>query len=76
MRELAFASASHLAALIRQRELGCLELLDYFIARIARLNGRLNAVAVGDFERARSQAQRLDNLRPGGSPFGVPMTIK
>jgi hypothetical protein len=35
MKEMAFASASHLAALIRQRKISCLELVDYFIARRA-----------------------------------------
>jgi len=49
MKEIAFSSASHLAALIRQRELGCLELMDYFIARIEELDGKLNAVIVRDF---------------------------
>jgi hypothetical protein len=29
MKEIVFASASHLAALIRQHEVGCLELSDY-----------------------------------------------
>jgi amidase len=76
MKEVAFASASYLAALIRQRKIGCLELLDYFIARIERLNERLNAVVVCDFDRARSQARMLDNTVPAGPLFGVPMTIK
>ena len=35
MKEMTFASASHLAALIRQRKISRLELLDYFIARRA-----------------------------------------
>ena len=76
MRELAFASANRLAALIRQRQIGCLELLDYFIARIERLDGTLNAVVVRDFDRARSQARVLDNTVPTGQLHGVPVTIK
>jgi hypothetical protein len=39
MKEMTFASASHLAALIRERKISCLELLD---TRTERLNGRLN----------------------------------
>ncbi|HYZ75032.1 MAG TPA: amidase [Chthoniobacterales bacterium] len=76
MKEIAFASASHLAALIRRRDIGCLELLDYFITRVERLNGRLNAVVIRDFDQARSQARKLDNITPAGPLFGVPMTIK
>lgn len=49
MAELAFASACHLAGLIQRRQLGCLELLDHFIARVERLDSRLNAVVVHDF---------------------------
>src|SRR4030088_2173603 len=76
MKEIAFASASHLAALIRQHEVGCLELLDYFIARVEKLDGKLNAVVVRDFERARLEARRLDNTSNTGPLHGVPMTIK
>jgi amidase len=64
MTQLAFAPACHLAALVRQHEVGCLELLDYFIARVERLDGKLNAVVVGDFDRARARARALDNTAP------------
>lgn len=76
MKEITFASASNLAAMIRQRKVGCLELLDHFISRIQRLDTRLNAVVVHDFEQARSHARLLDNLAPTGRLHGVPMTIK
>jgi amidase len=76
MTQLAFAPARHLAALVRQHEVGCLELLDYFIARVERLDGKLNAVVVRDFDRARAQAQALDNTAPTGPLHGVPMTVK
>jgi amidase len=49
MKEIVFSSASHLAALIHQRELGSLELVEYFIARVEKLDGKLNAVIVRDF---------------------------
>jgi amidase len=76
MKEIAFASACHLAALIRRRDMGCLELLDYFIDRVERLNRKVNAVVVRDFDGARAQARTMDNTTPAGQLFGVPMTIK
>jgi len=76
MTQLAFAPACHLAALVRQHEVGCLELLDYFIARVERLDGKLNAVVVRDFDRARARARALDNTAPTGPLHGVPMTVK
>ena len=51
MTQLVFASASRLTALIRQCQVGCLELLDSFIARVERLDRLLNAVVVHDFDR-------------------------
>src|SRR5262249_36609450 len=76
MTPLAFAPACHLAALVRQHEVGCLDLLDYFIASVERLDGKLNAVIVRDFDRARAQARALDNTAPTGPLHGVPMTVK
>jgi amidase len=76
MDELAFASAGYLAGLIRRRRIGCLELLDHYIERIGRLDSRLNAVVVRDFDRARVQARSLDNHPAGGSLHGVPITVK
>jgi amidase len=77
--DLSFQSAKKLAALVRRGEVGCLELLDYFIARVERLDGRTNAVVVRDFDRARKRARALDRKRKQdgkGTLFGVPMTVK
>jgi amidase len=72
-----FLSAACLAALVRGREIGCLELLDHYIARTERLDSRLNAVVVRDFDRARDRARKLDSSKDRSAPlFGVPMTIK
>ena len=72
-----FLSAEKLAGLVRKGEIGCLELLDHFIARTERLNPRINAIVVQDFERARDQARAMDNAREKSAPlFGVPMTVK
>lgn len=74
--DLSFASATQLAAAVRDRRIGCLELLDHFIARIERLDGALNAVVVRDFDRARQRARALDSAAPTGTLHGVPMTVK
>jgi amidase len=73
-----FLPAWRLAELTRTGEIGCLEVLDHFLARVERLDGRINAVVVRDFERARLRAKRLDaGGRVGAGPlFGVPMTVK
>ena len=75
--EPAFLSARALAGLIRKRRIGCVELLDYFIDRVERLDGKLNAVVVRDFERARARAKQLDRAKAlVGRLHGVPMTVK
>jgi amidase len=76
MAKFAFASASHLTALLRRRHVGCLELLEYFIARVERLDARLNAVVVRDFDRARARARELDATTVTGPLHGLPMTVK
>lgn len=77
--ELGFLPATKLAALVRRRAIGCLELLDHFISRTERLDPRLNAIVVRDFERARQAARAMDRRRNKGTPgklHGVPMTVK
>jgi len=80
MIDRAFASATTLAAAIRDRDIGSRELLDHYLARIERLNPRINAVVTLDVERARQRADAADAaLRRGtvlGSLHGVPMTVK
>lgn len=77
MPDLGFQSAKHLAALVRKRKVGCVELLDHVIARIERLDGRLNAVVVRDFEAARRRAKALDKSKKVIGPLhGVPVTVK
>ncbi|MGC8476688.1 MAG: amidase family protein, partial [Acetobacteraceae bacterium] len=73
-----FLPAWRLAERIRAGELGCRELVDHMIARIERLDPKLNAVVVRDFERARARAHALDHVPPAtpGPLFGVPMTVK
>ena len=78
--KLAFASARTLAALVREKKVGAVELLDFFLARIERHNPRVNAVIVRRAEEARKEAARCDELTAKGQPLGalhgVPMTVK
>jgi amidase len=70
MTPLSERPAVQLAKLVRDREVGCLELLDYFIERVTRLDPSTNAVVVKDFERARDRAcwapALASHLRPCG----------
>ena len=70
--DLAALDATGQAELVRRGELTALELVDAAIARVERLNPRLNAVVSTCFERARDRAR-------GGlsGPFaGVPYLLK
>ncbi len=79
MTDPSFLPAWRLAELIRGGAIGCVELLDHYIARVVRLDDRINAVVVRDFDRARDRARALDQQRRDGRTgplFGVPMTVK
>ena len=79
--DIAFRSTSALADAIRTREIGCLELLDHYLARVERLNPRLNAIVTLDVDaRARARAARPTSALARGEIWGplhgVPFTIK
>jgi amidase len=77
MLDLPFRSAKQLAAAIKTKKIGCLELLDLYLARVEKYDGALNAIVVLDFDRARTRAKALDRARGAKGPLhGVPMTIK
>jgi amidase len=80
MTSLCFQSALHIAAQLRNRELSAVECLEYFRARVERLNPALNAIVVLDWERAQASAREADQALARGLPcgalHGVPMTIK
>jgi amidase len=76
---LEYQSAAQLAAALRARRLSSLELTDRLIARIERLDTRLNAVIARDFDRARDAAKAADAALSRGDTgplLGVPMTVK
>jgi amidase len=78
--ELAFSSAADLARLIQRKEISSLELTRYYLERIERFDGALNAVVARDFERALDAAKVSDESLARGTRLGllhgVPMTIK
>jgi amidase len=78
--DIAYLPASRLAAMIRGREIGCVELLDRFLDRVSRFNPAVNAIIVLDVERARRRAADADAALARGEAVGplhgVPMTIK
>ena len=80
MLEIPFRSAKHLAAQIRRKKIGSVELLDLYLARIDKYNPALNAIIATDLEAARERARAADRaLARGeswGSLHGLPMTIK
>lgn len=80
MTDIAFKTATELAAMIREKEIGCRELLDHYLERVERFDGDLNAIPVRDFERARARADEADSALARGEVWGplhgVPMTIK
>ena len=80
MNQTAFASASALARKIANREIGCVELLEFYFSRVDRLNAALNAIIVERREEAVARAKAADSaLAKGecwGPMHGVPMTVK
>ena len=80
MLDIPFRSAKQLAADIRKKKIGCLELLDLYRARVEKYDGALNAIVVRDFDRARTRARAADRAlarrQVWGPLHGVPMTIK
>jgi len=77
--ELAFASASRQAALMREKRLSSVELVTAYLERIERLDGRLRAFitvcgesALVDAKRAESEAAKGQWRGPlHGIPFAV-----
>ena len=75
-----FTTASGLSASIAAGELSALEALESCLARVAELDGPINAVVALDEEGARAAAAAADLAlargRTLGPLHGVPMTIK
>ncbi|MGE5155909.1 MAG: amidase, partial [Betaproteobacteria bacterium] len=75
--ELAALDALAQAALVREREVTAVELVDAAIDRIERVNPRLNAVISRRYEDARAEAAAIDrDGLPGSALAGVPFLLK
>jgi amidase len=80
-RELALdhRTAKDIVALLQSRQVGAVELVDRAISRIEAHDGKLNAVVVRDFERARAAAAEADKALARGDRrplLGLPITVK
>jgi amidase len=80
MSDLCFRPAHELARSLRRGELTATDLLRQYLARVARLNPRLNAVCVLDADRAMARASAADAALARGDIWGplhgLPMTVK
>ena len=76
---LDYGSTWELVAMLANRKISAVELLEHAIARIEALDQRINAVVVRDFERAHSAAVAADAALARGDRaplLGLPMTVK
>ena len=77
MSEITLLSATRQLEMLRFGAVSVMELAEAHVARIERLNPKLNAFADFDAERVRAQARALDaaeGLR--GALHGLPVTVK
>ena len=76
---LAYRTAGELVEALAGKEVSSRELVDAAISRIERLDPKINAVVVRDFERAREAAAAADAALAKGERrplLGLPMTVK
>ncbi|MCW2946369.1 MAG: Amidase [Actinoallomurus sp.] len=79
-QELAYQSATELAAAVRSREVSPVEVVDYFLDRIAERNPSLNAFVFLAADEARKAARRAEKAVSDGDELGplhgVPTALK
>ena len=77
---IVFATASQLAQMIRDKEVSAVEVLNAYLEEIDKHNGKINAIATLDAERARTKAKEADRAIAKGENWGalhgVPITLK
>ena len=74
-----YRTATELLQALAARQVSPRELVDAAIARIEALDGKINAVVVRDFDRARAAATAADAALARGERrplLGLPMTVK
>jgi aspartyl-tRNA(Asn)/glutamyl-tRNA(Gln) amidotransferase subunit A len=80
MSDLAFTSAAAVTRLVAARELSPVELVEALLARVARIEPRLNAFITLAGEEARRDARAAEAALMRGEPrgplFGVPFSVK
>ncbi|ARV60774.1 amidase [Nostocales cyanobacterium HT-58-2] len=80
MSNLVFMPAHQLAQMIRDGAVSSVEVLNAYLAQIAKQNSKLNAICTLDEERARQRAKQADEALARGENWGilhgVPITIK
>ena len=80
MNDWAALSAAELMKALRNKDVGALELLEFYIDRYTRLNPQINAIVATDFAAARERAKQADAAFVRGEYWGplhgLPMTIK
>ena len=77
--EIAFAGAARIAEMVRGKEISPSELVDLYLARIARIEPKLNAFRTVLGERARADAKLAEERLAAGEEaplLGVPIAIK
>lgn len=78
--DLAFASATELLARLHAREVAARELVELYLARIARLDDQLGSYVEVTAERAHDAAAEADERAAGGATLpalhGLPVAIK
>jgi amidase len=76
---LEYQTVAQLVSALAAKRVSAAELAEHCIKRIEALDGKLNAVVVRDFERARAAAREADAALARGERrplLGVPMTVK
>ncbi|MGC1451171.1 MAG: amidase [Candidatus Sulfotelmatobacter sp.] len=80
MGDLTFLSAVRMAQQVREKRISPVELADAHLAKIERLNPKLNAFVHVDAERVRRDARDAEAAVTSGKPLGplhgVPISIK
>jgi amidase len=74
-----YRTIKELLQALQSRKISSSELVERTIARVEKLDPRLNAVIVRDFERAREAAKAADAALVRGERrqlLGIPMTVK
>jgi amidase len=79
MDDVAFSGAAAQVELVRRREVSSRELTEFYLARIDRYDGDLNAYRVTFPERALAEADQADGRAKAGDRralLGVPLAVK